>query len=182
MAGKPFQVGRFAYTLRVRLMQEHLGVDVDELPVGDLPSNSHGGREGRVGSNGDNNLAPGEARVHHGSGQAHGAPENARPSPRTNDLLPSSDPPVQDADHEVEQPIPVVRDRLSVDVESAFWTTPPVIVPHKFDDPVSDSFYEDVWLAAASQNVRVTDPRFKVYMSADVRSVFRPRFSARCSA
>lgn len=31
MAGKPFQVGRFAHTLRVRLMREHLGIDVDAL-------------------------------------------------------------------------------------------------------------------------------------------------------
>ncbi|KAJ7459722.1 phospholipase D [Mycena latifolia] len=31
MAGKPFKVGRFAHTLRVRLMREHLGIDVDNL-------------------------------------------------------------------------------------------------------------------------------------------------------
>lgn len=31
MAGKPFKVGRFAHTLRVRLMREHLGVDVDTM-------------------------------------------------------------------------------------------------------------------------------------------------------
>ena len=31
MAGKPFQVGRFAHTLRVRLMREHVGVDVDTI-------------------------------------------------------------------------------------------------------------------------------------------------------
>ena len=31
MGGKPFKVGRFAHTLRVRLMKEHLGLDVDEL-------------------------------------------------------------------------------------------------------------------------------------------------------
>lgn len=31
MAGKPYQVGRFAHTMRVRLMREHLGIDVDEL-------------------------------------------------------------------------------------------------------------------------------------------------------
>jgi phospholipase D1/2 len=36
MAGKPFKVGRFAHSLRVRLMQEHLGVDVDALPEDDL--------------------------------------------------------------------------------------------------------------------------------------------------
>lgn len=31
MAGKPFKVGRFAHSLRVRLMREHLGVDVDAV-------------------------------------------------------------------------------------------------------------------------------------------------------
>lgn len=31
MAGVPFKVGRFAHTLRVRLMREHVGVDVDAL-------------------------------------------------------------------------------------------------------------------------------------------------------
>lgn len=31
MAGKPYKVGRFAHTMRIRLMREHLGVDVDEL-------------------------------------------------------------------------------------------------------------------------------------------------------
>ena len=36
MAGRPFKVGRFAHTLRVRLMREHLGVDVDSLYEEDL--------------------------------------------------------------------------------------------------------------------------------------------------
>lgn len=31
MAGKPYQVARFAHTLRMRLMREHLGLDVDEI-------------------------------------------------------------------------------------------------------------------------------------------------------
>ncbi|KDN38041.1 phospholipase D [Tilletiaria anomala UBC 951] len=31
MAGVPFKVGRFAHTLRLRLMREHLGIDVDGL-------------------------------------------------------------------------------------------------------------------------------------------------------
>lgn len=38
MAGKPFKVGRFAHTLRVRLMREHIGVDVDALSEADLMS------------------------------------------------------------------------------------------------------------------------------------------------
>ena len=32
MAGRPYKVGRFAHTLRVRLMREHLGVDTDGAP------------------------------------------------------------------------------------------------------------------------------------------------------
>ncbi|KAH8709114.1 Phospholipase D1 [Beauveria bassiana] len=31
MGGKPYQVGRFAHTLRMRLMREHLGLDVDAI-------------------------------------------------------------------------------------------------------------------------------------------------------
>ncbi|KAL7958708.1 phospholipase D [Trichoderma compactum] len=31
MAGKPYRVGRFAHTLRMRLMREHLGLDVDGI-------------------------------------------------------------------------------------------------------------------------------------------------------
>lgn len=31
MAGHPYKVGRFAHTLRVRLMREHVGIDVDAL-------------------------------------------------------------------------------------------------------------------------------------------------------
>jgi hypothetical protein len=36
MAGAPFKVGRFAHKLRMRLMREHLGVDVDALDNEDL--------------------------------------------------------------------------------------------------------------------------------------------------
>ncbi|KAJ7600958.1 phospholipase D [Mycena floridula] len=45
MAGKPFQVGRFAHSLRVRLMREHLGVDVDALYEADLMANDPVKRE-----------------------------------------------------------------------------------------------------------------------------------------
>ncbi len=31
MAGRPYRVGRFAHSLRMRLMREHLGLDVDEI-------------------------------------------------------------------------------------------------------------------------------------------------------
>ncbi|OAV88495.1 hypothetical protein PTTG_00875 [Puccinia triticina 1-1 BBBD Race 1] len=35
MAGKPYKVGRFAHTMRVRLMREHLGIDVDAMDAED---------------------------------------------------------------------------------------------------------------------------------------------------
>ncbi|KAK4057861.1 Phospholipase D1 [Microbotryomycetes sp. JL221] len=35
MAGQPYKVSRFAHTMRIRLMREHLGVDVDELELQD---------------------------------------------------------------------------------------------------------------------------------------------------
>lgn len=36
MAGQPYRVGRFAHTMRMRLMREHLGVDVDALEQEEL--------------------------------------------------------------------------------------------------------------------------------------------------
>lgn len=36
MNGEPYLVGRFAHTLRMRLMREHLGIDVDEILEDDL--------------------------------------------------------------------------------------------------------------------------------------------------
>lgn len=33
MGGKPYKVGKFAHTLRMRLMREHLGVDIDKFDI-----------------------------------------------------------------------------------------------------------------------------------------------------
>lgn len=44
MNGKPFKFGRFAHTLRVRLMREHIGIDVDALDDDD--TRTHGTAEG----------------------------------------------------------------------------------------------------------------------------------------
>ena len=41
MAGKQFKVGRFAHSLRVRLMREHLGIDVDGLSEDVFTSSEH---------------------------------------------------------------------------------------------------------------------------------------------
>jgi phospholipase D1/2 len=44
MGGKPFKVGRFAHSLRVRLMREHIGIDVDALD--DEDTRAHNTAEG----------------------------------------------------------------------------------------------------------------------------------------
>jgi len=41
MGGTPFKVGRFAHSLRVRLMREHLGIDIDALDENELDQNIH---------------------------------------------------------------------------------------------------------------------------------------------
>ncbi|KAH9875714.1 hypothetical protein IAQ61_003178 [Plenodomus lingam] len=38
MAGQPYKVGKFPHTLRMRLMREHLGIDVDSITEDDLIS------------------------------------------------------------------------------------------------------------------------------------------------
>ncbi|GAC95524.1 phospholipase D active site motif containing protein [Pseudozyma hubeiensis SY62] len=42
MGGQPYKVGRFAHTLRMRLMREHLGVDVDELEANERKGAANG--------------------------------------------------------------------------------------------------------------------------------------------
>lgn len=39
MSGEPYQVGRFTHALRMRLMREHLGIDVDEVGEDELSKN-----------------------------------------------------------------------------------------------------------------------------------------------
>lgn len=64
MDGKPFKVGRFAHTLRMRLMWEHLGVDVDAMYEEDImakgPVGSYMKTEGR---DPDNDHQPKVAEV-----------------------------------------------------------------------------------------------------------------------
>jgi hypothetical protein len=45
MGGKPFKVGRFAHSLRVRLMREHIGIDVDALDDEDTRAHNTAERE-----------------------------------------------------------------------------------------------------------------------------------------
>ncbi|KAJ1030304.1 hypothetical protein NDA16_001214 [Ustilago loliicola] len=80
MGGKPYKVGRFAHTLRMRLMREHLGVDVDELEA----SERREGQEGSAGAgasvcseDSDDEWDPDYEQSHNGlkrQGDAGGSP------------------------------------------------------------------------------------------------------------
>jgi len=65
MAGKPFKVGRFAHTLRVRLMREHLGIDVDALSEEDLMTHQP--------SKPEHEQQPWKPEREQGDGEEHGA-------------------------------------------------------------------------------------------------------------
>ncbi|KAI0084789.1 phospholipase D [Irpex rosettiformis] len=79
MAGKPFKVGRFAHTLRVRLMREHLGVDVDSMYEEDLmasdpvkPANEQDGWDPDV----EQEYGKEDGVTHVTKGQQRGAKKN----------------------------------------------------------------------------------------------------------
>lgn len=135
---------------------------LDELDEGhvDAPKEERQ-EEGSSSVRGAPSIAPSEARVHDGSNQLYGAPANAKADPQTDSEPPYSTANAKDADKSEEAAVParkLLRQHLNVKVGTKPYTLPvptPNIDPHGFDDPVSDSFYRDVWMAAASHNVRI---------------------------
>ncbi|OKL63463.1 hypothetical protein UA08_02078 [Talaromyces atroroseus] len=68
MDGKPYLVGRFPHTLRMRLMREHLGIDVDELLDQNLA---------REAASGGRNRRDSESDADSVDSQANGVDENS---------------------------------------------------------------------------------------------------------
>jgi phospholipase D1/2 len=72
MAGKPYKVGRYAHTLRMRLMREHVGIDVDAIEEDQLMSRDPVAQEDHLKkwdpdheqAEGENNI-PGRTNVKH---------------------------------------------------------------------------------------------------------------------
>lgn len=94
-----------------------------------------------------------------GDGEQYGAPADAMPgdSESPHARIPNK----EDAD-EIEKASvrarTLLRKHLSVRLGAKNWTIPtpaPVIDPHGFDDPVSDDFFKDVWIAAAVHNTEI---------------------------
>ncbi|RKF54655.1 Phospholipase D1 [Erysiphe neolycopersici] len=84
MDGKPYLVGRFAYTLRMRLMREHLGLDVDSIMEEERQADFEKGDKSENQENTSKNSRD-ESRRNNSSGKPtnpSGYQGNKKPSPR----------------------------------------------------------------------------------------------------
>jgi phospholipase D1/2 len=93
-------------------------------------------------------------------GDLYGAPADASKSAKTDDQPPHARSGVDDAD-EQEQAAPgartILRKHLNANLGSKMWSLPtptPKVDPQGFEDPVSDEFWKNVWVACAVHNVR----------------------------
>ncbi|KAK6355809.1 Phospholipase D1 [Orbilia javanica] len=96
MAGRPYLVGRFAHTLRLRLMREHLGIDVDELMVqeraaedGDETGSEHRWHDGNsITTRATTDLDSGSLRsgISGIAGPSHAGPSGPPPPVRQGDV------------------------------------------------------------------------------------------------
>lgn len=130
------------------------------------------------------NEEPEQARVNDGSHELYGAPADASKNPQTDDEPPHARSGKNDASEEERAAVDargLIRKQLSAKIGNKHWTllTPtPEVDPHGFDDPISDEFWKNVWVACAVHNVRVHS------FDEQVRSLScacRRKFSGKCS-
>jgi phospholipase D1/2 len=106
----------------------------------------------------ESQSVPREARED--NGDLYGAPADASQSAKTDDQPPHARSGIDDAD-EQEQAAPsaraILRKTLASKLGSKTWTLPtptPHVDPDGFEDPVSNEFWNNVWVACAVHNVR----------------------------
>jgi phospholipase D1/2 len=105
-------------------------------------------------ANGTTNGIIPEARVEDGT--LFGTPANAATSPRTDERPPRASGEVNDAD-EAEKAPPGARATIQKHPNHKIWaplTPKPRVDPDGFEDPISDAFWNKVWVASAAHNVR----------------------------
>jgi phospholipase D1/2 len=109
---------------------------------------------------GTDNGALDQARTQ--DGELFGAPADASKSPKSDDEPPHERSGIMDADDQ-EQCAPgaraVLRKHLQGKLGSKTWTLPtprPEVDPEGFEDPISDAFWKNVWVACAAHNVSAT--------------------------
>ncbi|KAF8586907.1 phospholipase D [Ramaria rubella] len=134
----------------------------DDKPILDEISKDHvtGVRDGeeQVENAGD---GPTEARVNDGSDELYAAPADASKDIRTDNQPPHARQGKNDANDEEKAAVgarSLLRKHLSSKIGAKPWTLPvpgPVVDPQGFEDPISDDFFKDVWIAAAVHNTEI---------------------------
>lgn len=103
---------------------------------------------------------PSQARVHDGSRELFGAPTGASRDMATDDQFPHEQSGIDDstdAERAAVSARSTLRKHLSPQIGAHPWTLPvpgPEVDAHGFDDPVSDKFWKNIWVASAVHNVR----------------------------
>lgn len=102
-------------------------------------------------------------------GELFGAPADASKDANTDDQPPHARSGDNDADEE-EQAAPAaratLRKHLAGKIGSKMWTLPvpkPHVDPRGFEDPVSDAFWKNVWVASAVHNVCYISHRLRSF-------------------
>lgn len=108
-----------------------------------------------------------EARVE--GGELYGAPADASRDPKTDDQPPHAVSGKNDATETEEKAVHAraeIRKHISTTkFNSKVWTLPtptPTVDPHGFEDPISDEFWKEVWMACAVHNVSSSVEAFTV--------------------
>ncbi|KAJ8593832.1 phospholipase D [Rhizopogon salebrosus TDB-379] len=104
---------------------------------------------------------PDPSEKHTANGEAYGAPALASKDPQTDDEPPHAGSGVDDAD-EQEKTAPatrsLLRKHLVGNVSNKTWAVPvpaPRVDPEGFEDPISDEFWKNVWIACAVHNTEI---------------------------
>lgn len=109
----------------------------------------------------ESNSSNGSHQARTADGDLYGAPADASKDAKTDDEPPHARASVSDAD-ESEKAAPaarvILRKNLNASIGSKAWTLPtptPKVDPQGFEDPISDEFWKNVWVACAVHNVRI---------------------------
>lgn len=124
-----------------------------------LPLNSENPAREKSENTNETNANGTQDQAHTKDGELYGAPADASLSPKSDNEPPHDRSGVMDAD-EQEQGAPgaraTLRKHLAAKLGGSIWTLPtptPKVDPEGFEDPISDDFWKNVWVACAVHNV-----------------------------
>lgn len=153
MAGKPFQVGRMPHQMRVRLMQEHVGVDVDALQAQAYPETSatNSSPQPKDPTEPDptvRHTPAGVVPTPHLPMDTLDAPSNS-----VHDRLGST--PELGGEEPRDGPAHVTARRRKPAGRFALPGPEVAFAAGDFEDPLIESYYYDIWAAVAERNTLI---------------------------